>query len=129
MEATIHIFVPPLIFAFTFTSTCAHKLALVLNSPAIILSECGPMDDPLFALLDDIAETARGGYNGVPSNLDEHQLLDNEPQHYVSHQVPQNFYGLNEFSQDERLGESGYYGEDDRRQSQGELTQLTMSLR
>jgi hypothetical protein len=123
-------FLPPLIFTFTFTftSTCAHKLALVLNSPAIVLSECGAMDDPLFALLDDIAETARGGHNGVPSNFDEHQLLDDEPQHYVSQQVPQNFHGVDEFSQNGQRGESGYEGEDDHRQPQGELVQLTIPL-
>jgi hypothetical protein len=93
----------------------------ILNRPAIFLSEYSAMDDPLFALLDDIAETARGDHIGAPSNFDEHQLLDNEPQHYVSQQVPQNFYGVNEFSQNGRQGESRDYDEDDRQQPQGEL--------
>jgi hypothetical protein len=39
------------------------------------------MDDSVFALLDDIGETARGGdhRDGVFPTFDEYQVLENEP--------------------------------------------------
>jgi hypothetical protein len=80
------------------------------------------MDDPIFALLDDIAETARGGghHKGVSNHFDEHQLLDNEPQCYVPQQTVPSFHGDGGFPQDGRRDESSYRDEGDYRQPQGE---------
>jgi hypothetical protein len=89
------------------------------------------MDDPLFALLDDIAETARDGshHDGGSHNFGNHQLLDDEPQYYESQQLAQSFHGNSGFPQDGRRDESrnpdkGYY-----RRPQGEQAQCMTPLR
>jgi hypothetical protein len=88
------------------------------------------MDDPLFALLDDIAETAQGGshHDGGSKKFGGHQLLDNEPQYYVSQQPVQNFFDNDGFPQDGRLDESRYHDEGDHRRPQGEQAQCMTPL-
>lgn len=81
------------------------------------------MDDPLFALLDDIAQTAKGGANGhhdgALNHFGDQQLLDNEPQHYASQQPTQSLLRDDDFP-GQRRDESRYAEEDECQQPQGE---------
>lgn len=90
------------------------------------------MDDPLFAILDDIAQTAKGGasghHDGTSNRFGDHQLLDDEPKSYVSQQPAQSLRRDGDFP-DQRRDESRYVDEDEnRRQPQGEQALFTMFL-
>lgn len=90
------------------------------------------MDDPLFAILDDIAQTAKGGtsgHNDASSNrFGDQQLLDHESQYYASQQPVQRLHRDHDFL-DQRRDGSRYAEEDEYRHPQGEQTRCRMFLR
>ncbi|RDI80773.1 hypothetical protein Vi05172_g9233 [Venturia inaequalis] len=80
------------------------------------------MADPLFALLDDIAQTAKGGasghHDGISNRRGDHQSLDNEPQYYPTQQPAQSFHRDDTLLGPRRDG-SRYADEDEYRKPQG----------
>lgn len=87
------------------------------------------MDDPLFAILDDIAHTAKGGasghHDGTSNRFGDHQLLDDKPKYYVSQQPAQSLRRDEDFP-DQRRDESRYADEDKYlQQPQGEQALFT----
>lgn len=79
------------------------------------------MDDPLFALLDDIAQTAKDGgqRHGMSNSFNNHQLPDNKPQYYPQQHPAQNVRGDDKFENKSR-GESRCTREGEYGQPQGQ---------